>query len=100
MYTLLIFHLQVIKDVARNILSFLKSNCTLEGHTYWLFKGSRSRLFFNELRGFLKLEEVLLNVLLKLSPISRKNLGKIWPNLYNSFLQFPNILHGTNFLCY
>ncbi|XP_028414584.1 erythroid differentiation-related factor 1-like [Dendronephthya gigantea] len=32
----------VIKDVARNILSFLKSNCTLEGHTYWLFKGHGS----------------------------------------------------------
>ncbi|CAG0912453.1 unnamed protein product [Notodromas monacha] len=29
----------VVKDVARNILSFLKSNATLPGHTYWLFKG-------------------------------------------------------------
>ena len=29
----------VVQDVARNILSFLKTNCTKEGHTYWLFKG-------------------------------------------------------------
>ena len=29
----------VIKDIAQNILSFLKSNATKEGHTYWLFKG-------------------------------------------------------------
>ena len=36
------FSPRVIKDVARNILSFLKSNCTLEGHTYWLFKGNDS----------------------------------------------------------
>ena len=34
------FNPQVIKDIAQNILSFLKSNCTKEGHTYWLFKGS------------------------------------------------------------
>ncbi|XP_038070615.1 erythroid differentiation-related factor 1-like [Patiria miniata] len=30
---------QVVKDVAQNVLSFLKSHCTKEGHTYWLFKG-------------------------------------------------------------
>lgn len=30
----------VVKDVAQNILSFLKSNATKEGHTYWLFKGN------------------------------------------------------------
>nr|XP_002119713.1 erythroid differentiation-related factor 1 [Ciona intestinalis] len=34
------FRPKVIKDIAQNILSFLKSNCTKEGHTYWLFKGS------------------------------------------------------------
>ena len=34
------FSPQVIKDIAQNILSFLKSKCTKEGHTYWLFKGS------------------------------------------------------------
>jgi len=34
------FPVQVIHDVAQNILSFLKANCTKEGHTYWLFKGS------------------------------------------------------------
>jgi hypothetical protein len=28
-----------IKTIAKNILSFLKSNVTKEGHTYWLFKG-------------------------------------------------------------
>lgn len=33
------FSPHVIRDVAQNILSFLKSNATKEGHTYWLFKG-------------------------------------------------------------
>jgi len=33
------FSPNVVKDVAQNILSFLKSNATKEGHTYWLFKG-------------------------------------------------------------
>ena len=32
---------QVVKDVAQNILSFLKANATKEGHTYWLFKGMK-----------------------------------------------------------
>ena len=30
---------KVIKDIAQNILSFLKNNATKAGHTYWLFKG-------------------------------------------------------------
>ncbi|XP_061692945.1 erythroid differentiation-related factor 1 [Syngnathoides biaculeatus] len=34
------FSTRVVKDIAQNILSFLKSNCTKEGHTYWLFKAS------------------------------------------------------------
>jgi len=29
----------VVRDVAKNILSFLQSNAAKEGHTYWLFKG-------------------------------------------------------------
>ncbi len=29
----------VVRDVAKNILSFLKTNAAREGHTYWLFKG-------------------------------------------------------------
>ncbi|XP_034040596.1 erythroid differentiation-related factor 1 isoform X2 [Thalassophryne amazonica] len=36
------FSARVVKDIAQNILSFLKSNCTKEGHTYWLFKASGS----------------------------------------------------------
>ena len=28
----------VIRDVAKTILAFLKSNAAKEGHTYWLFK--------------------------------------------------------------
>ncbi|XP_018605126.1 erythroid differentiation-related factor 1 isoform X3 [Scleropages formosus] len=36
------FSTRVVKDIAQNILSFLKSNCTKEGHTYWLFKASSS----------------------------------------------------------
>lgn len=34
------FSPELIRDVAQNILSFLKSNATKAGHTYWLFKGS------------------------------------------------------------
>lgn len=33
------FKPQVIKDIAQNILLFLKTNATKEGHTYWLFRG-------------------------------------------------------------
>ncbi len=29
---------QEVLDVAQNILAFLKSNCTREGHTYWMFR--------------------------------------------------------------
>ena len=29
----------VVTDIAKNILSFLKTNTTKEGHTYWLHKG-------------------------------------------------------------
>lgn len=29
----------LIRDVAQNILAFLKSNATKAGHTYWLLKG-------------------------------------------------------------
>lgn len=32
------FSPDLVRDVAQNILSFLKSNATKEGHTYWLFK--------------------------------------------------------------
>lgn len=34
------FSPKVIRNVAQNILSFLKRNATKAGHTYWLFKGS------------------------------------------------------------
>ncbi|XP_060566894.1 erythroid differentiation-related factor 1-like [Ruditapes philippinarum] len=30
----------VVTDIAKNILSFLKTNATKEGHTYWLYKGT------------------------------------------------------------
>ncbi|XP_058791779.1 erythroid differentiation-related factor 1 isoform X2 [Phymastichus coffea] len=33
------FSPKVIRDIAQNILSFLKTNATKAGHTYWLFKG-------------------------------------------------------------
>ena len=33
------FEPSIIRDVAQNILSFLKSKATKTGHTYWLFKG-------------------------------------------------------------
>ncbi|XP_055390389.1 erythroid differentiation-related factor 1 isoform X2 [Condylostylus longicornis] len=33
------FSPQIIRNVAQNILAFLKANATKAGHTYWLFKG-------------------------------------------------------------
>ncbi|KAH8257625.1 hypothetical protein KR038_005752, partial [Drosophila bunnanda] len=33
------FSPQVVRNVAQNILAFLKANATKAGHTYWLFKG-------------------------------------------------------------
>ncbi|CAH2059085.1 unnamed protein product, partial [Iphiclides podalirius] len=33
------FSPRVVRNVAQNILSFLKANATRPGHTYWLFKG-------------------------------------------------------------
>lgn len=33
------FSPKVVRDIAQNILSFLKANATKSGHTYWLFKG-------------------------------------------------------------
>lgn len=33
------FDPNMVTDIACNILSFLKSNATKEGHTYWLYKG-------------------------------------------------------------
>lgn len=41
------FSTRVVKDIAQNILSFLKSNCTKEGHTYWLFKGENLKALFS-----------------------------------------------------
>ncbi|KAK3723836.1 hypothetical protein QZH41_019520, partial [Actinostola sp. cb2023] len=38
------FSPKVVKDIAQNVLSFMKSNCTQEGHTYWLFKPSDSEV--------------------------------------------------------
>lgn len=35
------FSPKVVRNVAQNILSFLKHNATKAGHTYWLFKGPR-----------------------------------------------------------
>ncbi|XP_059087903.1 erythroid differentiation-related factor 1-like [Tigriopus californicus] len=33
------FSPKAVRDVAKNILSFIQSNAAREGHTYWLFKG-------------------------------------------------------------
>ena len=33
------FSPKIVKNIAQNVLSFLKSNAAKEGHTYWLFKG-------------------------------------------------------------
>ena len=40
------FSPQVVRDIAKNILSFLQSKATKEGHTYWLFKGEHDALLF------------------------------------------------------
>ncbi|XP_065319963.1 uncharacterized protein LOC135927739 isoform X2 [Gordionus sp. m RMFG-2023] len=34
------FNPDLIRDLARNLLSFVKSKCAKQGHTYWLFKGA------------------------------------------------------------
>lgn len=39
------FSSKLIRDVAQNILSFLKNNATKAGHTYWLFKGMNRKKF-------------------------------------------------------
>ena len=36
------FSTTVVKDVAQNILSFIKANAAKEGHTYWLYKGNNN----------------------------------------------------------
>ncbi len=33
------FSTTIVKDLAQNILSFLKRNTAKEGHTYWLYRG-------------------------------------------------------------
>ena len=33
------FSPKIVKNIAQNVLAFLKSNAAKEGHTYWLFKG-------------------------------------------------------------
>lgn len=38
------FSPKLIRNVAKNILSFLKSNATKAGHTYWLFKGKNDEV--------------------------------------------------------
>lgn len=40
------FSPKLIRDVAQSILSFLKSNATKAGHTYWLFKGKDEEVKF------------------------------------------------------
>ncbi|XP_053619855.1 erythroid differentiation-related factor 1 [Plodia interpunctella] len=38
------FSPKVVRNVAQNILSFLKANATKAGHTYWLFKGPQDEI--------------------------------------------------------
>ena len=38
------FDPRMVYEYARNILTFLKNNCTKEGHTYWLFKNGNDDL--------------------------------------------------------
>lgn len=40
------FDPNMVTDIACNILSFLKSNATKEGHTYWLYKGRLIKSIF------------------------------------------------------
>lgn len=39
------FDPNMVTDIACNILSFLKSNATKEGHTYWLYKGRLLQIY-------------------------------------------------------
>lgn len=38
------FDPRMVYEYARNILNFLKNNCTKEGHTYWLFKNGNDEV--------------------------------------------------------
>ena len=56
------FSPRLVRDVAQNILAFLNSKATKEGHTYWLFKGKYSLkmyfffLFFSDVKYLLEKE--------------------------------------------
>jgi hypothetical protein len=39
------FSPRVVRDVAKNVLNFLKRNAAVEGHTYWLFKVRKDETF-------------------------------------------------------
>ena len=32
------FDPEEVKDIAKNIMAFIKANAAVEGHTYWLYK--------------------------------------------------------------
>lgn len=53
------FSPKVIRDIAQNILSFLKNNATKAGHTYWLFKGKTLLILFIISCSFQFLKEIL-----------------------------------------
>lgn len=38
------FSPKIVKNIAQNVLSFLKSKAAKEGHTYWLFKGKNDEI--------------------------------------------------------
>ena len=42
------FKPEFVTDIAQNILSFLKSNATKVGHTYWLYKGMYTPLLMTK----------------------------------------------------
>ena len=55
------FSPQVVKDIAQNVLSFLKSNATQEGHTYWLFKGKNVQFMLSKISTCINQNEEILH---------------------------------------
>lgn len=78
------FSPQLVTDIAHNILSFLKSKATKEGHTYWLFKGMNVDSFFFSC--FYYLQRLIYFVLLSFRILNLKKFCFLIPRIFCSAL--------------
>ena len=63
----------IIRDVAKNILAFLKSNAAKEGHTYWLFKAKDDDV--------VKLYDLVRNLYMFVDRQTNRLMGVKWAQL-------------------